>query len=204
VPGYRTKTRSRPGAIRDFTSRNASKTKRRARFLRTAFPYLRTGMKRTRTVAVPFGTECRRMPLTDTRVPLSNVLSMSFRSRRRSRFRKVQRSANPASFSTESVLLSFIRNRQLGSALGPAAFQDEPTAKGLHSSPKAEFPDSASTARLVRAFHGKMLLAISRLSRGFFFPRRDAFGFIGQIERLYDYLAALVNVSVLSAFQRVS
>jgi hypothetical protein len=57
------------------------------------------------------------------------------------------------------VRLLFIGGRELDTAFGAPALQNEPATLGGHSCAKTEFPRSPGLAGLIRPFHWKMLLA---------------------------------------------
>lgn len=105
-PGYMTKAISSPGLTWFLARRQHSDTTRLARFLATAFPYLRTVTKTARVTAPLFTMTCSRIPLTVQRLPRSKTDPISFLVRIRSSFRNrkdgVPRSSGDTGISTSS------------------------------------------------------------------------------------------------------
>ena len=85
-PGYMTTATSCPGLRPFFSLRQHSRTRRRARFLSTAFGYDRTGTNTTLLKSRVFSRICILIPLHEYRFPRTKIASISARFRTLSAF----------------------------------------------------------------------------------------------------------------------
>ena len=100
-------------------------------------------------------------PRQPVRLPLSKTSLISFLLFKRSARLNRSRSKQAASSTSGALIgLFLVRSSQFIPALGPAAFQHQPSAPCFHSGAKSEFTVSLNLAGLISSLHNFLLVFI--------------------------------------------
>lgn len=122
--GYINRTKSKPVIRSFFINRYASRLSRRARFLRTAFPYFRTNVTAMRLFGNPLAKKYNLIPIQLTDRPFLKTLVISSLLLRCSRRLNVLPVLHSSGNFRQGLLIGFffVCNGKFIPSFGPAAF----------------------------------------------------------------------------------